>query len=100
MTTEVAPGRAEQPKSTRWVLAGAFVLALGGAIVFVRGRKLSANGTPPVESAALALPAAVVVARASNRDGPVFPDGLGGAVLLLTVTVRPNVDGPRTAISF
>ena len=100
MTTEVAPGRAEQPKSTRWVLAGAFVLALGGAIVFVRGRKPSANGTPPVESAALARPTPVVVARASNRDVPVFLDGLGNAVPLVTVTVRPQVDGPLTAISF
>ena len=41
-----------------------------------------------------------MVARASNRDVPVFLDGLGNAVPLVTVTVRPQVDGPLTAISF
>ena len=100
MTTEVAPGRVEQPKSTRWVLAGAFVLALGGAIVFARGRKVTAPGAPPVDGAAQARPIPVVVARASSRDVPVFLDGLGNAVPLVTVTVRPQVDGPLTAISF
>ena len=102
MTTEVAPGRAEQPKATRWVLAGAFALALGAAIVFARGRKATGTGAgaPPADSAALARPIPVVVARASNRDVPVFLDGLGNAVPLVTVTVRPQVDGPLTAISF
>ena len=100
MTTEVVPGRVEQPKSTRWVLAGAFVIALGIAIVFVRGRQAAPTGAPATDSAALARPVPVVVARASNRDVPVFLDGLGNAVPLVTVTVRPQVDGPLTAISF
>ncbi|MEI9935932.1 MAG: efflux RND transporter periplasmic adaptor subunit [Pseudomonadota bacterium] len=100
MTSEVAPGRVEQPKSTRWVLVGAFVLALGAAFAFARGRKSTTAGAPPADSAALARPIPVVVARASNRDVPVFLDGLGNAVPLVTVTVRPQVDGPLTAISF
>jgi len=100
MTSEVAPGRVEQPKSTRWVLAGAFVLALAGAIVFARGRRATLNSAPPAASAALARPIPVVVARASNRDVPVFLDGLGNAVPLVTVTVRPQVDGPLTVVSF
>ncbi|HEY0465524.1 MAG TPA: efflux RND transporter periplasmic adaptor subunit, partial [Polyangiaceae bacterium] len=51
-------------------------------------------------SATLARPIPVVVARASNRDVPVFLDGLGNAVPLVTVTVRPQVDGPLTVVSF
>src|SRR4051812_34571694 len=100
MTTEVAPGRVEQPKSTRWVLGLAFLLALGGAIVFARGRRATLTSPSPVASAGLARPVPVVVARASNRDVPVFLDGLGNAVPLVTVTVRPQVDGPLTTVLF
>ncbi|HET7545829.1 MAG TPA: efflux RND transporter periplasmic adaptor subunit [Polyangiaceae bacterium] len=102
MTSEVAPGRVAQPKSTRWILAGAFVLLLGAAIVFSRGRKLTGSGTvgAPADSAAGARPTPVVVARASTRDVPIFLDGLGNAVPLVTVTVRPQVDGPLLSVSF
>src|SRR6478609_6566574 len=102
MTSEVAPGRVEQPKSVRWVLGGALVLALAGAIIFARGHKATSGGTgaPPADSAAGARPIPVVVARASKRDVPVFLDGLGNAVPLVTVTVRPQVDGPLTSILF
>ncbi|HEX2672910.1 MAG TPA: efflux RND transporter periplasmic adaptor subunit [Polyangiaceae bacterium] len=102
MTSEVVPGRVEQPKSTRWILAGTLVLALGGAIIFARTRKATLGGTgaPPGDSAALARPVPVVVARASKRDVPVYLDGLGNAVPLVTVTVRPQVDGPLTSILF
>ena len=101
MTSEVAPGRVEQPRATRWILGGVLVLGLGAAIVFTRAHKTTAAGSaPPAESAALARPIPVVVARASNRDVPVFLDGLGNAVPLVTVTVRPQVDGPLTAIAF
>jgi len=100
MTSEVAPGRVEQAKSTRWVLTGALLLALGGAIVFARSRKATNSGAPPAESAAQARPIPVVVARATNRDVPVFLDGLGNALPLVTVTVRPQVDGPLTSVLF
>jgi len=100
MTSEVAPGRVEQAKSTRWVLAGALVLALGGAIIFTRARKAAVAGAAPAESAALARPVPVVVAQASKRDVPVFLDGLGNAVPLVTVTVRPQVDGPLLSVLF
>lgn len=101
MTSQVAPGRVEQPKSTRWVLGGAFLLALAGAIIFARGRT-ARTGTGPAaaDSAAQPRPIPVVVTRASKRDVPVFLDGLGNAVPLVTVTVRPQVDGPLTAILF
>jgi membrane fusion protein, multidrug efflux system len=100
MTSEVVPGRVEQPKFARWLLAGVLALALGGAIVFARGRKAATAGAPPADSAALVRPIPVVVARAENRDVPVFLDGLGNAVPLVTVTVRPQVDGPLTTIAF
>ena len=101
MTSEVAPGSVEQPKPTRWVLTGVGVLALGAAIAaFVHGRKAANAGAPPADSAAQSRPIPVVVARASNRDVPVFLDGLGNAVPLVTVTVRPQVDGPLTAVLF
>src|SRR6478736_91732 len=102
MTSEVAPGRVEQPKSVRWVLGGALVLALVGGIIFARGRKATSSGTgaPPADSAAVARPIPVVVARATKRDVAVFLDGLGNAVPLVTVTVRPQVDGPLTSILF
>ena len=102
MTSEVAPGRVDQPKSTRWILAGTLVLALAGAIIFVRGRKEASAGTgaTPAASAAFARPVPVVVARATKRDVPVFLDGLGNAVPLVTVTVRPQVDGPLISILF
>jgi len=78
-----------------------FVLGLGGAIIFARGRQAAGGtGAPPADSAAVARPIPVVVARASKRDVPVFLDGLGNAVPLVTVTVRPQVDGPLTTISF
>jgi multidrug efflux system membrane fusion protein len=100
MTSEVAPGRVAQPKSTRWVLALAFVLLLGAAFIFTRGRKATTGAAAPADSAAGARPTPVVVARASNRDVPIFLDGLGNAVPLVTVTVRPQVDGPLISILF
>jgi membrane fusion protein, multidrug efflux system len=100
MTSEVAPRSVEQPKFTRWILLGIFAVLLGGAVVFARGRKASTAGPPSADSSAQARPIPVVVARASNRDVPVFLDGLGNAVPLVTVTVRPQVDGPLTAIAF
>jgi len=101
MTSEVVPGRVAQPKSTRWILASAFVLMLGAAIVYSRGRTATPSGHPaPGGSATGARPTPVVVARASNRDVPIFLDGLGNAVPLVTVTVRPQVDGPLLSILF
>jgi multidrug efflux system membrane fusion protein len=100
MTSEVAPGGVEQPKSTRWVLAGALLIALVGAVVFTRSRKATSAGASPVASAASARPVPVVAVPARKRDVPVFLDGLGNAVPLVTVTVRPQVDGPLTTVLF
>src|SRR3954469_12750790 len=100
MTSEVAPARVEQPKATRWVLGAVGVVAIIGAALFVRGRKPAAGQAAPAGSAAEARPIPVVVATATQRDVPVFLDGLGNAVPLITVTVRPQVDGPLLSVLF
>ncbi len=92
--------RVEQPKATRWVLAGVGALALIGAGLFVRGKKASNGQAAPASSAAEARPIPVVVSTAAKRDVPVFLDGLGNATPLITVTVKPQVDGPLLAVLF
>lgn len=100
MTSEVARARVEQPKATRWVLGAVGLLALLGAGLFVRGKKATTGQPAAVGSAAEARPIPVVVAAVEKRDVPVFLDGLGNAVPLVTVTVKPQVDGPLTAVLF
>ena len=100
MTSELTAGRVQPPQATRWILAGVLVLGLAGATLFVRHNKAGNGAAAPAGSAAEARPIPVVVANASLRDVPVFLDGLGNAVPLVTVTVRPQVDGPLTAVSF
>ncbi len=100
MTSELTAARVEQPKATRWILGGVLVLGLVGATLFVRHRKSTTGGAAPAGSAADARPIPVVVTSASLRDVPVYLDGLGNAVPLITVTVRPQVDGPLTAVTF
>jgi multidrug efflux system membrane fusion protein len=100
MTSELTAPRVEQPKATRWVLGGVLVLGLAGATLFARHKKASSGGAAPAGSAAEARPIPVVVTTATLRDVPVYLDGLGNAVPLVTVTVRPQVDGPLTAVSF
>ncbi|HEY5377824.1 MAG TPA: efflux RND transporter periplasmic adaptor subunit [Polyangiaceae bacterium] len=100
MTSELTAPRVEQPKATRWVLGGVLVLGLVGATLFVRHEKAASGGAASAGRAAEARPIPVVVTSASLRDVPVYLDGLGNAVPLVTVTVRPQVDGPLTAVSF
>jgi multidrug efflux system membrane fusion protein len=100
MTSELTAAHVDQPKATRWILGGVLVLGLAGATLFVRHQKATNGGAAPAGSAAVARPIPVVVATASLRDVPVYLDGLGNAVPLVTVTVRPQVDGPLTAVSF
>ncbi len=100
MTSELTAARVEQPKPTRWILAGVLVLGLAGATLFVRHKKAANSAASPAGSAAEARPIPVVVSNATLRDVPVFLEGLGNAVPLITVTVRPQVDGPLTAVSF
>jgi multidrug efflux system membrane fusion protein len=101
MTSELTAARVEQPKATRWILAAVGVLALVAAGLFARHQKAGENAAAPAGSAgAEARPIPVVITTAALRDVPVFLDGLGNAVPLVTVTVRPQVDGPLTEVAF
>src|SRR5450432_3301951 len=101
MTSELSAARVEQPKATRWILGAVGVLALVGAGLFARHKKSGESAPAPAGSAgADARPIPVVVTTAAQRDVPVFLDGLGNAVPLVTVTVRPQVDGPLTEVAF
>ncbi|HWZ89899.1 MAG TPA: efflux RND transporter periplasmic adaptor subunit, partial [Polyangiaceae bacterium] len=100
MTSELTAARVEQPKATRWILGAVGVLALLGAGLFMRGKKAGESAAPPAGSASDARPIPVVITTVSQRDVPVFLDGLGNAVPLVTVTVRPQVDGPLTEVGF
>lgn len=93
---------AHQPKTTRWVLGAIGVLVLGGAVFFARHKKANEGGAaaPAGSAGAEARPVPVVITTAANRDVPVFLDGLGNAVPLVTVTVHPQVDGPLTEVAF
>lgn len=100
MTSEVAKGGVEHPKLTRWILSGVGALALLGAVLFTRAKQPSNGAAAPGASGAEARPVPVVVVAAEARDVSVYLDGLGNAVPLVTVTVRPQVDGPLTAVLF
>src|SRR5450432_4502047 len=101
MTSELSAARVEQPKATRWILGAVGVLALVGAGLFARHKKSGESAPAPAGSAgADARPIPVVVTTAAQRDVPVYLDCLGNAVPLVTVTVRPQVDGPLTEVAF
>jgi len=95
------PKTTQQPKATRWVLGAVGALALAGAVLFARHKKASEGGAAPAGSAAAeARPVPVVITTAESRDVPVFLDGLGNAIPLVTVTVHTQVDGPLTEVLF
>ncbi|HTA92996.1 MAG TPA: efflux RND transporter periplasmic adaptor subunit [Polyangiaceae bacterium] len=101
MTSELTASRVEQPKATRWILGAIGVLALVGAGLFARSKQAGKSAaTPAGSSASDARPIPVVITTAAQRDVPVYLDGLGNAVPLITVTVRPQVDGPLTEVAF
>jgi len=53
------------------------------------GRSRAENGPVPV-----------VVSTAATRDVPIYLDGLGTVQAFNTVTIKPMVDGPLTAVKF
>ncbi len=91
-----------QGKSTRWVLGAVGLVAIAGAVFFARHKKANEGGTaaPAGSAGAEARPVPVVVTTAATRDVPVFLDGLGNAIPLVTVTVHTQVDGPLTEVGF
>jgi multidrug efflux system membrane fusion protein len=101
MNSELTATRVEQPKATRWILGAIGVIALVGAGLVVRAKKAGQSSAAPAGSGgADARPIPVVITAATQRDVPVYLDGLGNAVPLVTVTVHPQVDGPLTEVAF
>ncbi len=100
MTSELTAGRVEPHRSARWILGALLLVGVAGATLFVRHRKSTTSTGAPAGKAGEARPVPVVLDTATLRDVPVYLDGLGNAVPLVTVTVRPQVDGPLTAVSF
>jgi multidrug efflux system membrane fusion protein len=72
------------------VLAGiAYTVWLWPARVGDGGRSRAEGGPVPV-----------VVSTAAQRDVPIYLDGLGTVQAFNTVTIKPMVDGPLTAVNF
>jgi multidrug efflux system membrane fusion protein len=65
------------------------------AIWFWPGRAGDAS-----RSRAEGSPVPVVVAAATRQDVPIYLDGLGTVQAFNTVTIKPMVDGPLTAVNF
>lgn len=80
-----------------WVGLGAVLLAgaLAGIMVFLHAKASAAEGTRP---AVAEIP--VTVARAVQRDVPVYLVGIGNVQALNTVLVRARVDGYLQEIHF
>ncbi|HEX3773531.1 MAG TPA: biotin/lipoyl-binding protein, partial [Polyangiaceae bacterium] len=106
MTSELAAARVGEPKATqsksaRWILGVIGAAVLIGAALFMHHKKSAENGAAPAGSArGESRPVPVVITTAENRDVPVFLDGLGNAVPLVTVTVHTQVDGPLIEVGF
>jgi multidrug efflux system membrane fusion protein len=58
------------------------------------------RGADAGRSRAQSGPVPVVVSTATQRDVPIYLDGLGTVQAFNTVTIKPMVDGPLTAVNF
>ncbi|HMK72650.1 MAG TPA: efflux RND transporter periplasmic adaptor subunit, partial [Myxococcaceae bacterium] len=90
---QVAPRRSRR---RRWILATVGVLLLAGVGYRVLGSRSSSSAKGPAE----ARPVPVAVASVSQRDVPIYLEGLGTVVALATVTVKSQVDGRLDAVLF
>jgi len=90
---QVAPRKSRR---RRWILATVGVLLLAGVGYRVLGSRSSSSAKGPAE----ARPVPVAVASVSQRDVPIYLEGLGTVVALATVTVKSQVDGRLDAVLF
>lgn len=83
------------PHPRRWLLwVGMVALLALGALLVARLRRtgaVPAAATPSASASARPIP--VVVAPVAERDVPLYLEGLGNAIPLSTVTLKPQVDG-------
>jgi membrane fusion protein, multidrug efflux system len=80
----------------RWILAAVGALLLAGVGYRVLGSRSSGSAKGPAE----ARPVPVAVASVTQRDVPIYLEGLGTVVALATVTVKSQVDGRLDAVLF
>ena len=84
----------------RWI-AVAVLVAVAAALswgLYERGK--TAKGQSAGSPTAGAPPVPVIVARATQRDMPVYLDGLGSVSAFNTVTVKSRVDGQLVKVAF
>jgi multidrug efflux system membrane fusion protein len=90
------------PHQRRWLLwTGLVALLVVGALLAARLHRSSTVGAASVASAsASARLIPVVVAPVAERDVPIYLEGLGNAVPLSTVMLKPQVDGRLVRVLF
>ena len=80
-------------RTITWLL-GLGLVAIAGALAFVRLRGVPGAGAPaPSSAGGDARPVPATIAVAAKRDVPIYLEGLGNATPLATVVVRTQVDG-------
>jgi multidrug efflux system membrane fusion protein len=94
------PVRASEKR--RWPMWLGLIAALLVALLLVTRlrRSSSTQGAPAASASASARPIPVVAATVAERDVPIYLEGLGNAVPLSTVTVKPQVDGRLVRVLF
>ena len=104
--TAASPPREATPRGrrsplTRIVLVVVLLAAIGGTALLVRSRARAASAAAAAAASALAnrvVP--VLTATVTQRDVPVWLEGLGNVAAFYTVTVKPQVGGQITEVLF
>lgn len=89
--------------SARWVLLALLFVALagGGAFWFYKHhRAAAAGGARPAGSTMPERVVPVAVATVEKRDVPLFAEGLGNVVPIMSVTIKPQVDGRLDRVAY
>ena len=83
----------------RWVAIGiaSAVIAVIGASFYLRTK---AKGQTPAGTGGTGLVVPVIVSPVTQRDMPIYLEGLGSVVAFNTVTVRSRVDGQLVKVAF
>jgi multidrug efflux system membrane fusion protein len=96
-----APPASHRFPVTRVVLLVLLVAVVGGTALLLRARaRASASAAAETVSAAANRVVPVLTAEVTQRDVPVWLDGLGNVSAFYTVTVKPQVDGRIDKVLF
>ncbi len=102
--TEQPESPAKQPqrrprRALRWLMAGALLIAVGGAIAAVATAQQGRRDRG-AEQGGERTRVPVLAAEARTEDVPVYLHGVGSAQAFKTVTVRSQVDGKLASVAF